>query len=512
MPTTATTSITLPRISAGAAGQTALDVLNAPVIAAEAALNELSGRLDDLNTKSAVIRHGVPISTDVTAGMLVYYNVEESVFSPAIAKLEATPGANGASIEAPESRVEGLILRTDSDKNVATMLCGGYYEDETVAQACLAGATAAGTYYLSPTVAGTATAYTYGHLRQAVLSYYGKGKLNLNLFYMAHDNHFHGSAVLGSAWVADGNDTMRYNTAADPQFESMGELSKQTTAIFYNGILQSTDADLYIEDGAIRYRGSVMPASGSVTVFNHYPFAYNSAVIRSITTQNDSALTVKNVNGNVTLIPGDFVDGNTESAPAAVSGISGNQINYTPVVTGVSAAGGIKINKTAAGEVILSSAELMDTLLDAYSVNHNGTMLTSDNIFTYFTFPAGRTSELVMTLPVRSIAEGTKLNATAWVCMYGEGAATFNTRTRFIADPSVSGRAVIPREGSEYTSEINATGSAEYVTFAEMRDPVEVTGNGLLSTVITISSAPTTEIRLIRIGFKLTVAQTTDLV
>lgn len=132
--------------------------------------------------------------------MLVYYNTGDSKFEPAVAALLGTPGDQGQSVEAPSSRVEGMIISKDASGITGTMLTGGYWESATLAAACLGGSATAGTYYLSPETPGKAAKNTNGHLQQPVLSYYGNGKFSLSLFYMAHDNHFHGSAVLTGSW------------------------------------------------------------------------------------------------------------------------------------------------------------------------------------------------------------------------------------------------------------------------------------------------------------------------
>ena len=175
----------------------------------QTALNDLSGRIETLSTKSAIIRQHVPLANGVGVGALVYYDTTNRCFALAQALTLAETGASGNTIEAPQARVEGIVIATDtgSDPLTGTLLTGGYWEDMNVTNACLnVNATRAtdaspGIYYLSPSIAGKATQTTDGHLRQPVLSYYGAGKFSMSIFYMAHDNHFHASQVLDGQWV-----------------------------------------------------------------------------------------------------------------------------------------------------------------------------------------------------------------------------------------------------------------------------------------------------------------------
>ena len=163
----------------------AVDMLDARFQQAEDALNDLSGRIETLNTKSAIIRQHVPLATGVYTGALVYYDTTAARFDLAQALTLAETTESGNTVEAPQARVEGIIIGLDAgggDSITGTMLCGGYWEDLSIANVCLGQNASAGIYYLSPVTAGKATQNTYGHLRQPVLSYYGAGKFSLSIF------------------------------------------------------------------------------------------------------------------------------------------------------------------------------------------------------------------------------------------------------------------------------------------------------------------------------------------
>lgn len=512
----------IPKIEGGVSGAAALDMLNAPVEAIETALNALSARIGNLNSKSAVVRQYVPLSDDVAPGTLVYYDVVEAKFMPAIARLLSTPGSQGESVEAPESRAEGLVVSLDAGGGTGTLLCSGYWESAAVAQACLGSEALAGTYYLSPLVAGKAVLDTGGHLRQAILSYYGDGKLNLSVFYLAHDNHFHGSAVLTGSWVAadeaanEFNDptldvptgaTFVYNRNADATVLSMGELSEATTAVFYEGVLQPTGSDFIVHAGHIWYVGEDSPVEGTVTVFNHFPFAYNSPVIRGVES-TAASLRVRNKNGLVSLTPSNYISGATSKNALAVSALSGNTILFTPVVTGIKAGPGITVARTGDGTCTLASSSTVNSPVDAYSVNHNGTAVTSDGFYQYFTYPKSREASMVISMPVRGLGEGT-LSAYVWgTCI--KGGASFSVTARFVPQPVASGDINLSEIADVDASlQFANSTSASMCVYSETTDAVPVLSDGMLYAAIKITAAPATDVRLMRVGFILRVAAAT---
>jgi hypothetical protein len=505
----------LPRIAAGVSGQGAITALNAPIAATEEALNKLASRIGSLTNKSATVRHYVPISSDVSVGTLVYYNKDNGRFEPAIARLLGTPGDQGESVEAPCSRVEGLIITVDSSGVTGTMLCGGYWESKAVAQTCLGVNAVAGTYYLSPFTAGRAVLDTKNHLRQAVLSYYGDGKFNLNLFYLAHDNHFHGSAVLKNSWASATSSAVHatkpvganwvYIGSADDGFINLGELTAATTAVFYEGILQAPDEDFVVSDGYVWCKLASAPAAGSVTLFNHYPFAYDSPVIRGVES-TESSLVVRNRNGLVQLTPNAFISGDVNKNALAVSAISDNVILFTPVITGLIAGPGTTLTDATNGTYIISSSQNIGLPKDAYSMNHNGTAVTSDGIFQYVTFPKGRMASFVMSMPVSDVPAGMTLQAQAWGTVAGVG-SSFDVTMYVVPEPMTQGeQQELPTTGTD--TSLTFTGSSGKLTYAESAGTVKFTQACTLVAVVTIKNAPSTDIRMMRAGFKLGIVET----
>lgn len=487
----------------------------------ENALNDLSGRIETLNTKSAIIRQHVPLADGVGVGALVYYDAVNMCFDFAQALTLAETGASGQTIEAPQARVEGIVIATDlgSDPQTGTLLTGGYWEDADVTNVCLnvdselATDAAPGIYYLSPVNAGKATMETDGHLRQPVLSYYGAGKFSMSIFYMAHDNHFHASQVLDNQWILVAGSTVESIAPAGAQYVYGGEYSYglgsigPTTALFYKGELQDTWSDgkpFKISQGNIWYMDdNLIPGAGDVIVFNHYPFAYDTAVVRSVTSTDD-AITVTNTNGLITLTGNDFVDGPVSKSSYAVSAINGNKLSYTPLVTDVMAGAGIDIVKALDGTVYVATSDKIGALMDAYSINHNGTTLISNGILQYITFPADRISNFVMVMPVTDITA--PCNMTVWGMKLGTAAGTLRVLAKFIPDPTMDTKSTVAVTGQTgiLDFDVARTDDADTLTYGEVAiNGCTVSGNGLLVASISVTAAPENQIQLLRTGFRL---------
>ena len=488
---------------------------------AENALNDLSARVEELNTKSAIIRQHVPLADDMFVGALVYYNESTARFDRALAVTLAETTEGGQSIEAPSARVEGIVIATDAGSSplTGTILMGGYWNDDTVMSNCLTGTdTGSGTYYLSPTIAGKATKETYGHLSQPVLTYYGEhAGFSMTLFYQAHDNHYHASQVLTAGWEAVTGSTIQIagttnyvNVPTGAQWYYTGSYAQglgtlgPTTAVFDNGILQNTwsDSQPYkIANNALWKMDNVQPGAGDVTIFNHYPFAYDATVIRSISSSDD-AITVTTVNGNVTITGNDFVDGSVLKSSYAVSGINGKELNFTPVVTDVLAGPGLSMTRALDGSVYLSAADKIGCPMDAYSINHNGTTLVSNGILQFITFPALRLSSYVMTMPVTDI--NTPCKVSVWWMKLGTTTPSLFVTAKFIQDPAANAPTSTSVTG--YTGTINTTAGADTdsLVYNELAiDGCTVSGSGML--VAIVSSTVSTQAQFLRTGFKLDV-------
>jgi hypothetical protein len=506
-----------------ASNEAAVSILDRSLTYIQNALNSIAGQISESGLKCAIIRHDVPIGPDVFAGSLVYYNSDpgHTRFEAALAELEALPGDQGQSIESPKARVEGLIIRIDNSQATGTLLCGGYYEGDDIAAACLGDRAEAGTYYLSPTVAGMATKDTHGLLRQPVLTYYGDGKIGLSLFYLAHDNHFHTTAVLPAGWTAAGDDApvgafWEYDVPTLLADRFIGEIDPVTTAVFMDGILQpvsdtdDTTRPFAIANGKLYYRNVVAPSDGSVTIFNHFPFAYNSSVVRSIQSANENMLRVDDANGIITLTPFDFVAGGSAPSATAIASIAGGTVGYTPVVSGINAGPGTSVSRDMNGVTTVSLKTLIGDQIDAHSIQNNGSTVITDGVLQFFTFPAGRTSEFVMFLPVTDVPEGIVLQASAWGTLYGP-TVSLDVNGYFIEQPSANGNTLLPDTTDTTNTDTLAFSSGQEGELSYAEVPLTgctVTAPGMLVARVRPNvNPPANNIQLLRVGFKLDIAQ-----
>ncbi len=491
---------------------TAAELIDTRFDTVENALNDLSSRIYSLNTRSGIVRHDVLLDSDVNIGSLVYFDAGKGKYCNALAATIAEPTEGGMTVEADSAHVEGIILSTNNSSPLTgTMLCGGYWNDDTVTTACLGSTASPGVYYLSPMIPGTATQETYGHLRQPVLSYYGAGAgFSLSIFYMAHDNHFHSSDVLGTYWdpvhvVIDGSTS---NFVYSGDFSAGLGAIGDTTAVFYNGVLQvpgASDNPFRIYDNKLYYMDTPAP-TGLVTLFNHYPFAYGSSVVRTISSTN-AALSVKNENGQVTLSANDFTQGATNKSALAIYGINGRELNYTPVVTDVLPGPGISVSRAIDGSAYISAASTIGSLMDAYSINHNGTTLITDGTnLQFITFPANRASQFVMYLPVHGITSPCQVSV--WGIRAGTQTSTLNVNASFIPDPTPGAPSeIVVAGGTGYNMVFSAyeSASANTLTYEEVEiTGCTVSGDGMLMAIVAMLSSSAQQLKLLRAGFKLT--------
>lgn len=488
---------------------------NVPISAAEDALNDISSRLSGVTNRNAIFMETVPLDASVTAGMLVYFDSDTAVFKPAQALLEDSPGENGEFLEAPQAVISGLVIKTDSGSG--TLLTGGYYKSQSIADICLGPNASPGVYYLSPSEPGRAVLDPDNGLRQPVLLYYGDGMLNLTMFYLAHDNHYHMSAVLKNAWVsasdfgaatAPSGATFVYDTAADDTLNEMGGLLPNTSAVFYNGLLQKMPEAFEIKDNYLWCKLQAAPSAGSVTLFQHRPFAYGSAILRSIESKS-GAITINVVNGHVEVYITPYTSGATSYSRYAISTLDANNvIQHTPVISDIIAGPGITSSVTANGNAIISSTGFLNTPLDARSYNMNGTQMSSDGIYTYIVFPTGRQSSLLMQLPVTDVEQD--LNLEAFVFGISEsGSGNFNVDMYFVPTPSASSPSVLGRTPSLTTVLSLSNSEAGKAYFNQTTQAMAFSGPGLLIAKVSVASAvPSSDIRFLRLGFYLQAAET----
>lgn len=491
----------LTRVTAGGTGETVLAKLNQPLDEIEAALNSLAARIGSVSERSCVLRQYVPLSPDCFSGALVYFNPEagHARFEPAFAAV--SDAVDGQPVEAASTRVEGMVVAlastgTGSDTVLGTLLTGGYWKDADMLSACVGESAEAGTYYLSASP-GHASATPMLGLCQPVLSAYGDGSFGLSLLYRAQDGHHHQSHLLSpAAWrdvtEADGAPdgySQVYDTSLDAEWDLLGPLHQSGSAVFIDGTLDTTGI-VAICDGKLFRRSAY---SGSTVVFSCYPFMYGDTVVRTVVSASP-LVKVSQVGGTVRLSAFDFPDSSTAPSPVAVSGLSGPTLRLTPVVSEIIAGPGVSVSgDPGTGRTTISSGALVGTLLDAYAVNHNGTVMSSDGALLHTVFPAGRSASLTLSVPLSGMS-GRTMRARACVVTSGCDVTLLCT---FLFLP-MQRDAVLPTDG--VTGTLALTGTSGKAVLGTDDTGLAVTGDGMLYITMAPSSVPASDVRLLRIG------------
>ena len=494
--------------------EAAAEKLNMPIEQIEGYLNDLYQRLFQMNSRNALIRYQVGLAEGVGVGDLVYFNKNTQRYEKALAVLSSIIPSNGQSVEADSAHVEGIIISSDPSTLTGTLLISGYWKDSPgvsatypIVDACLGQNAVPGIYYLSPTDAGMAVLDPGSGLRQPCISYYGDGMFSFISFYKANNTHYHMSAIVrtwepvsvpvqGSTIVC-----YRYRDTAET-----GILDRSTTALFVDGIL--TQIGTTINDTwSIDEEGSLWtnedPSDKTVVLFNHFPFAYNQAVVRSVESVN-AMIEVENHNGSIKLRGYEFEEGDMEPSQVAISGISGKTLLRTPVVPGIMAGPGAKVATAPNGVVTISAETEIGGLHDAYSIVHNGTTLSQGALFQYIVFPVGRVSNIVITLPVKFLSADNEIEwpVSVWAISQGGQAGVFAVDAQFVPD-DLTGAAVSPTViGNNVSFNLGSTtaSSSEYVyTVCQLSGTIN--SNGLLAAKITSPQLSTNALNILRVGF-----------
>lgn len=414
------TKYSIPRITAG---QATTDKFNAPLQAIQTYLNDLAQSIDSASNKSAVVQWGVPAASDVQLGDLVYFDPASSLYKKAIAALRAIPGAQGQSVEAQTSRVQGMII----ELNPAVLLRNGYYESTSILNTIGVGA-GAGLYFLSPSKAGKATKDPGWNMRQPCISYYGDGKFSLITHYLAHDNHHHSYLKLtdgphAASTITDTSIVKKGNSYWNVPTDKTGQLG-QTTAVFINGTLNSKncvvdkDKVWYTSDSDTKTNLSNVK---SIQIFNVYPFAYGDSVVRSVAS---NTLDVSGLSGSIQIEMPQYDSTTTEHRDTAISSIIGKKLYKTPVVSSIQSGIGITVSNRGSGRYVLSASNQIGVPLQTSDVVMNGTQrVASTDLLTYSVFPSNATASLVISKFIQN-TKNIQYKPSLWLTHKGGGTGT----------------------------------------------------------------------------------------
>ena len=353
-----------------------LSDINEPIVQIENALNDLAS----LKGNQCILQQDVVISSDAGLGDLVYFDTENTCYAPAIAAIQNTFGENGQSIQAPSSRVEGIIV----DINNKVLLRQGLYISNAVVQAVLGKVGAnPGIYYLSPTDKGKAVSQPGWNMRQPCISYYGDGKFSMMNHYLAHDNHHHIHRTVKGAQT-----TKIFTIASSDSLYPW--LNITTCAFFIDSVL--TQATVTENEAKTLKTIETTKAGEYLDIFTHIPFAYGDSVVRSI---ESKSLNVISNNGQYSVdMPSWEVVQPTSYTPKAISQIQGNTLKKIPVVTGIVSQDLTIINKGNGVYNIQNKSPKLYEYIPCTDIKLSAAQRVSKDIFTFSTLPAKTNSSI----------------------------------------------------------------------------------------------------------------------
>lgn len=170
---------------------------NTPITELEAAVNANSTAISMMTNREAIVVRDMPISSDCSIGMALYYNAESGVFSPAYIRPQADTAVVGKYLDSPEAHVSGILVHING--SLGSILISGKYTDGSVAKGFTEdGYPAPGAYYLTdkPGILGRFNPDTADPFVQPVLVYLGSGTIIANTAYQP-PYKYHTDAIAG---------------------------------------------------------------------------------------------------------------------------------------------------------------------------------------------------------------------------------------------------------------------------------------------------------------------------
>lgn len=172
---------------------------NTPITELEAAVNANSKAIGAITNREAIVVQNMPISSDCSIGMALYYNAESGVFSPAYIRPQADTAVVGKYMDSPEAHVSGILVYININGTLGSILISGKYTDESVSKGFTEDEyPAPGAYYLTdkPGVLGRFNPDTADPFVQPVLVYLGSDTVIANTAYQP-PYKYHTDAIAG---------------------------------------------------------------------------------------------------------------------------------------------------------------------------------------------------------------------------------------------------------------------------------------------------------------------------
>jgi len=489
------------------------DNLNKALIQLGQRTEYLRAQIDGFTAKSVTLLQNVPIATSVFLGAVVQYDIVADNYGLAQAVWSSTYGTNGELVESSVARAVGVVVVKNG--TYADVLMLGEYRSQAVVDGCLGAGAPVGLYYLSSTEPGTGTLTAPG-LEVPVMLNKGDGEFVVFPVETSKANHFHTQFTLDDAWLVanvtnfpgmtiPATATYGYDLVNDPAMVELFTVYHGELVLFKDGVLVPRD-DYSVNLSNIWWLGAD-PTGSLFEVFAYTPFSNGEPLVRVVELSTPDEMTATADNGILTLGMKPWTDGATAPSATALSRVSGRARQYTPVVSSVQAGPGVAVDDLGAGAIMVSSSELMNSLIDADLVNLDNAVESTDSVYTFLNMPAGRTSSIIGRIPIPKF-DSTGIVATPFAIVKGVvGATTFPETTVQLVFVPTSAVGSYTDLGSVVT--VNTTFAA--LTTASTRlyqilglDDIDVASEGTLYIKLT-STTPAQDKNFFRFGVVLSV-------
>ena len=160
--------------------------------------------------------------------------------------------------------------------------------------------------------------------------------------------------------------------------------------------------------------------AGSVVVYGYVPFLNGEPVVRAISTDTPCEIELKEDKGIVTISmkSWELVDQKSNGA-YAVERVSDRTQRRIPVVSALTTSGGVVVKNRGDGVYDISTADVVEALLDAELINLNNVIELADDPYVWFDFPAGRDASLTARVAVPRLNPRNRYIAKVWAHIRG---------------------------------------------------------------------------------------------
>jgi len=390
----------------------------------------LKALIDSISAGQQLVLRNVPVSQDVFAGHVVYFNDDDALTKKALARWEDL-GTGYTANRPADSAVYTGVVTAKPTADLADILISGMGVLDLAAQDRLFdnATPESGVYFLSNSVEGS-VAPTKPAMSVRVLEYQTDGIIRV--FPPAHEpiTHTHLDYILLSGdWLAAGSFTdppagatfgYDFTTAnsitinlaeailpgvgdgtfigrTDGAHHFEGEIFKDETGIWWTGAAPAQDYDLHVLSADVK----------------------DMAVLHTILTQTLQALNVVNSNGRVVV---DFKQYGTEDvvvADKAVVGINFDDhvLQLGKIVNKILAGAGMTITATGDdgnGTVTIASSLYNNMPIPAQIINLNNAVTSVEGAHVITEFPTGRLSQVACSCVLPNMEDGTYI-ARIWI-------------------------------------------------------------------------------------------------